>query len=156
MGHEGRAAARYWTSVGGLLPGELEFPVRHTRHATDPVNSAVNYVYGMLYGEVWRAVVRGGLDPYFGITHCTERDLGSLAFDLIEEYRAAFGDRLVLGMIGRGFVPDLDQEGRLRAAVRHKLVRAFHKQWQREVRWHGGTRAPSEILEAQVTSLKNT
>lgn len=119
------------------------------------MNSAVNYVYGMLYCEVWRAVIRAGLDPYFGIMHGTERDQGSLVFDLIEEYRAPFGDRVVLGMLGRGFALDLDKEGRLRAACRHKLVSAFHKQWHRNVRWRGAMRAPSEILEMQVTSLKN-
>jgi CRISPR/Cas system-associated endonuclease Cas1 len=76
-------------------------------------------------------------------------------FDLIEEYRAPFGDRLVLGMFGRGFRLELDKEGRLRAGSRHKLVQAFHKQWHRPVRWRGGMRAASDILEAQVTSLKN-
>jgi CRISPR-associated protein Cas1 len=155
MGHEGRAAAKYWSSFASILPTELSFPGRHTRHAADPVNSAVNYVYGMLYGEVWRAVIRAGLDPYFGIIHGTERDQGSLVFDLIEEYRAPFGDRLVLGMIGRGFALELDKEGRLRASSRHKLVHAFHKQWHRDVRWRGGMRAPSDILQLQVTSLKN-
>lgn len=155
MGHEGRAAAKYWSSFAILIPGELSFPGRHTRHATDPVNSALNYIYGMLYGEVWRAVIRAGLDPYFGIIHGTERDQGSLVFDLIEEFRAPFGDRLVLGMLGRGFALELDKEGRLRAASRHKLVHAFHKQWHREVRWRGRARAPSDILELQVTSLQN-
>ena len=88
MGHEGRAAAKYGSSFATLVPDDLSFPGRHTRHATDPVNSAINYVYGMLYGEVWRAVIRAGLDPYFGIIHGTERDQGSLVFDVIEEYRA--------------------------------------------------------------------
>lgn len=156
MGHEGRAAAKYWSSFATLVPEELSFPGRHTRHATDPVNSAVNYVYGMLYGEVWRAVVRAGLDPYFGIIHGSERDQGSLVFDVIEEYRAPFGDRLVLGMLGRGFTLELDKEGRLRTPVRRKLVQAFHKQWHRDVRWRSGMRAPADILESQVTSLKNT
>lgn len=155
MGFEGRAAAKYWGSFAILIPDKLSFPGRHTRHATDPVNSAVNYVYGMPYGEVWRAVIRAGLDPYFGIIHGTERDQGSLVFDLIEEYRAPFGDRLVLGMLGRGFDLALDQEGRIRATCRHKLVHAFHKVWQRDVCWRGKMRAPSDILELQLTSLKN-
>ena len=155
MGHEGRAAAKYWASFSRFVPGDLAFPGRHTRHATDPVNSAINYVYTMLYGEVWRAIIRAGLDPYFGIIHGTERDQGSLVFDLIEEFRAPFGDRLVIGMFGRGFALELDKEGRLRAACRHKLVAAFHKQWHRKVRWRGKQRAPAEVLELQVTSLKN-
>ena len=155
MGYEGRAAAKYWSAFASLIPDALSFPGRHTRHATNPVNSAVNYVYGMLYGEVWRALIRAGLDPYFGIIHGKERDQGSLVFDLIEEYRAPCGDRLVLGMIGRGFAPELDAEGCLRASARHKLVHAFHKQWQRAVRWRGGLRAPSDILDLQATCLKN-
>ncbi|MDP2817715.1 MAG: CRISPR-associated endonuclease Cas1 [Polaromonas sp.] len=155
MGHEGRAAVKYWSSFADLIPEGLSFPGRHTRHASDPVNSAINYVYGMLYGEVWRAVIRAGLDPYFGIIHGTARDQGSLVFDLIEEFRAPFGDRLVLGMLGRGFALDLDKEGRLRSASRHKLVLAFHKQWHRKVRLRGDMRAPSSILDLQVMSLKN-
>ncbi len=155
MGHEGRAAALYWSAISGLVPSEMAFPGRHTRHATDPVNSAINYVYGVLYGEVWRAIIRAGLDPYFGIIHGTERDQGSLVFDVIEEYRAPFGDRLVIGMLGRGFSLALDKDGLLRATCRRKLVQAFHKQWQRAVRHQGKMRRVSEVLEAQVTSLKN-
>jgi len=154
MGHEGRAAAKYWSSFALLIPDELAFPGRHTRHATDPVNSAINYVYTILYGEVWRAILRAGLDPYFGIVHGKEHDQGSLVFDLIEEYRAPFGDRLVLGMIGRGFALELGKDGRIRSACRQKLAHAFHKQWHRDVRWRGGMRAPSDILELQVNSLK--
>jgi group II intron reverse transcriptase/maturase/CRISPR-associated endonuclease Cas1 len=156
MGHEGRAAAKYWTSLASLIPGELSFPGRHTRYATDPVNSAVNYVYSLLYGEVWRSVVRAGLDPYFGIMHGSERDQGSLVFDMIEEYRAPFADRVVVGMLGRSFHLELDAEGRLRNGCRRKLVSAFHKQWHREVRWRGRMRAPSDILDAQATCLRNT
>lgn len=156
MGQEGRAAAKYWGAFANLVPAELAFPGRHTRHATDCVNSAINYTYGILYGEVWRAVIRHGLDPYFGIMHGTERDQGSLVFDLIEEYRAPFGDRLVLGMLGRGFELLLDKDGRIKAACRQKLVQAFHKLWHRELRWRGKLRSPADILELQVCSIKNS
>jgi CRISPR-associated protein Cas1 len=155
MGHEGRAAAKYWSACSHLIPAELEFPGRHTRHAVDCVNSAVNYVYGMLYGEVWRAVIRAGLDPYFGVMHGAQRDQGSLVFDLIEEYRAPFGDRVVLGLLGRGFELVLDKDGRIKSSCRQKLVHAFHKLWQRELRWRGKLRTPAQILDLQATSLKN-
>ena len=48
------------------------FPGRQSRHATAPVNSEINYVYGVLYDEIWRSVVRAGLDPYFDIMHGNE------------------------------------------------------------------------------------
>jgi len=154
MGHEGHAAARYWAMFSLFVPQELAFPGRHTQHATDRVNSAINYVYGVLYGEVWRAVVRAGLDPYFGIVHGTERDQGSLVFDLIEEFRAPFGDRVVLGMLGRGFHLDLDKDGLLRPSCRAKIVAAFHKQWHRAVSWRGRMRTPADILQMQAQALK--
>jgi group II intron reverse transcriptase/maturase/CRISPR-associated endonuclease Cas1 len=156
MGHEGRAAAKYWSACSHLIPAEMEFPGRHTRHAVDCVNSAINYVYGMLYGEVWRAVIRAGLDPFFGVMHGAQRDQGSLVFDLIEEYRAPFGDRVVLGLLGRGFELVLDKDGRIKSSCRQKLVQAFHKLWKKEVRWRGKLRTPAEILDLQATSLKNT
>ena len=64
--------------------------------------------------------------------------------------------RPVPGMFGQGFALELDKEGRLRAGSRHKFVHAFYKQWHRPVRWRGGMRVGSDILEAQVTNLKNT
>jgi CRISPR-associated protein Cas1 len=89
MGLEGHAAAVYWGHLIRLVPSELDFKRRTTWGAPDPVNQAINYVYGMLYEEVWRALVKVGLDPYFGLVHGSERDQGSLVFDLIE-IRATF------------------------------------------------------------------
>lgn len=153
MGYEGRAAALYWSSLARLIPEELSFPGRRTLQATDAFNQAVNYVYGVLYGEVWKAIVHAGLDPYSGIMHGSERDQGSLIFDLIEEFRAPFGDRLVLGMLGRGFQPQLGRHGDLRTSVRRLLVRAFHRMWNRPIRWRSKMVAPSRILEQQAKAL---
>ena len=77
----------------------------------------------------------------------------SLIFDLIEEFRAPFGDRLVLGMLGRGFQPQLGRHGNLRASVRGLLVRAFHRMWNRSIRWRGKMLTPSRILEQQAKGL---
>lgn len=153
MGYEGRAAALYWSSLAPLIPENLSFPGRRAQHATDPFNQAVNYVYGVLYEEVWKAIVHAGLDPYSGIMHGAERDQGSLIFDLIEEFRAPFGDRLVLGMLGRGFEPQLGLNGRLRTSVRRLLVGAFHRIWNHPIRWRGKTHAPCRILEQQAKGL---
>jgi hypothetical protein len=54
---------------------------------------AIDYVYGRLYGEVWRALVKVGLDPYFGLIHGSERDHGSMVFD----HQAASLVKLVSG-----------------------------------------------------------
>lgn len=79
-----------------------------------------------------------------------------IAIDLIEEYRAPFGDRLVLGMVGRGFLVELDAEGRLNSAARKKLMTAFYRLWRRPITWRGKPRMHCEILQMQAQSLKNT
>lgn len=55
MGIEGRYAARYWQAIGLLVPAELNWPGRETRGASDPFNQALNYGYGVLYGQVEHA-----------------------------------------------------------------------------------------------------
>ena len=56
LNREGRAAAIYWETVGGLLTLEQPWGGREHRGATDPVNSALNYGYGILYSQVEHAV----------------------------------------------------------------------------------------------------
>lgn len=153
MGIEGHAAALYWGHLIKLVPPELEFNGRHTQRATDPVNQAINYVYGMLYGEVWRAVVKVGLDPYFGIIHGSERDQGSMVFDLIEEFRAPFADRLVVGMMGRGLKPETGAHGLLRTRIRRLLAQGFARSWNKKIRWRGKMIPPATILEHQAGAL---
>lgn len=153
MGYEGHAAAIYWRHLIRLVPEEFGFRGRTTRAAPDPVNQCINYVYGMLYGEVWRAIVKFGLDPYFGLIHGSQRDGGSLVFDLIEEFRAPFADRLVFAMLGRGFHSDLNKDGLLKMRCRHQLATAFSKAWTKKIRWRSSLHTPAEILERQADNL---
>ena len=136
-----------------LVPPELGFKARNTRGAIDPVNQAINYVYGMLYGEVWRALVKVGLDPYFGFMHGSERDQGSLVFDLIEEFRPPFADRLVLAMLGRGLTPETGAHGFLHTRIRRLLAQGFARAWNKKIRWRRRMIAPAAILEHQASAL---
>ncbi len=153
MGIEGHAAALYWGHLMKLVPPELGFKARHTQGATDAVNQGINYVYGMLYGEVWRALAKVGLDPYFGLMHGSERDQGSLVFDLIEEFRAPFADRLVLAMTGRGLKLQIGAHGFLRTRIRRLLAQGFARTWNKKIRWHGKMITPASILEHQAGAL---
>jgi len=153
MGLEGRAAALYWKELAFLIPAALDFPGRVTIHAQDLFNQCLNYVYGILYGEVWRAVSRCGLDPYFGIMHGSQRDGGSLVFDLIEEFRAPFADRFVVALMGRGFLPEQDTENLLKFRCRKTLVTGFLKQWTNAPVRRCGIKSPSRLLDEQAMAL---
>jgi len=153
MGYEGRAAAIYWQQLATMIPAAFGFEGRVPRNSQDAVNQSLNYVYGMLYGEVWRSVTRAGLNPYFGIMHGSERNQGGLVFDLIEEFRPPFADRIVFGMLGRGFRPEIGGHGFLRTRTKRQLAAGFAKRWTRKISWRSKQKSPGEILDGQALSI---
>ena len=77
FGVEGDAAAVYFRSFATMFTskvrdmGAIDFTTRTRRPARDPVNAALNFCYGLLVGDVLRAVVACGLDPHAGFLHST-------------------------------------------------------------------------------------
>ncbi len=155
MGHEGRAASIYWNALSNLVPDGFNFCSRITKGATDVFNQCLNYVYGILYGEIWRALMKNGLDPYFGIVHGSKRDQGSLVFDIIEEFRAPFADRFIFAMIGRGFKPESGDNGMLKNSSKYKLIHGFMKKWTKPLKWRSKIVKPSQIVSIQAASFRN-
>lgn len=112
MGVEGRAAQRYWGAIKLVLPEACGWPGREGRGATDAVNGALNYGYGILYGQVERALVLAGLDPYAGFAHADRPGKPSLTLDFIEEFRQPIVDRTVFGLINKGVKLEQDERKR--------------------------------------------
>ena len=107
---EGRAGAQYWEAEGALLAGRIDFPGREHRGATDPVNAMLNYGYGVLYSQAWRALTLAGLEPFAGFLHVDRPGKPSMVLDFVEEFRAPVVDRTILAMIGKGFRPEMIAE----------------------------------------------
>lgn len=120
---EGRAARHYWAGLRAVVPDALAWPGRRGRGARDPINSALNYGYGVLYGQVERAVLLAGLDPYAGYIHVDRPGKPSLVLDLIEEFRAPIVDRAIWGMIGLNMELAVDEEGWLSRASRRAIAK---------------------------------
>ena len=123
---EGRAAKKYWAALKHIIPEKYGWPGRKGRGARDPVNGALNYGYGILYGQVERALVLAGLDPYGGFIHADRPGKPSLVFDLIEEFRQVVVDRTIVGMATKGIALELDDKGLLvekaRRAIAEKVL----------------------------------
>ena len=109
---EGRAAQAYWAAVKRVLPAELSWPGRVGRGAKDPFNGALNYGYGVLYGQIERALVLAGLDPYAGFMHVDRPGKPSLTLDFIEEFRQAVVDRTLIGLVNKGVKLEQDDHQR--------------------------------------------
>jgi CRISPR-associated protein Cas1 len=90
---EGRVALRYWQGYASVLPESLDFQGRmttsHQNNASDPVNLALNYAYGVLEGECRAAINTVGLEPSVGFLHETSgyQTKQSLVYDLQEPFR---------------------------------------------------------------------
>jgi CRISPR-associated protein Cas1 len=90
---EGRVALRYWQAYSSVLPESLDFQGRmtssHQNNASDPVNLALNYAYGVLEGECRAAINTVGLEPSVGFLHefVGYQTKQSLVYDLQEPFR---------------------------------------------------------------------
>ncbi|MGH3260527.1 MAG: CRISPR-associated endonuclease Cas1, partial [Trebonia sp.] len=141
FGIEGDAAARYFAGFPSMLSdgAALGFNVRTRRPATDPVNAALNYAYGLLVADVIRAILACGLDPHAGFLHSPERNKPALALDLCEEFRAPVADSVVLGAFNNGELAGKDFSGvlgtvSLRDKGRKQLIAAYERRVGQEFR----------------------
>lgn len=150
---EGNAARRYWAAVGAVLPASYGWPGRLGRGATDPLNSLLNYGYGILYSLIQQAIMLAGLDPYAGFLHADRPGKPSLVLDLIEEFRQVAIDRLVFGLANRDFTVEQDEQGLLSADIRRSLAEKVLQHLDAAVRY-GGKRYPLRfVIQNQARCL---
>jgi CRISPR-associated protein Cas1 len=153
MGIEGRYAARYWNALACVVPPELAWPGRETRGATDPFNQVLNYGYGVLYKQVEHALILAGLDPYAGLLHADRPGKPSLVLDLIEEFRQAVVDRVLLGQVTRGWQIERTEEGWLTEATRTRIVEKVRERLAGSEPYEGKRQPVRHILQQQARHI---
>jgi len=149
---EGNAGRTYWKGVRLLVPEELGFDTREHRGAPDPVNSALNYGYGILYTQVWGAIMNAGLEPFAGFLHVDRPGKPSLVLDLIEEFRQPVVDRAVVAAIGRGIAIET-REGMLTDSTRKTIAAAVLERIESEVNFRGRRRKLKSIIQIQARNV---
>jgi len=154
MNLEGRGAQLYWEAVKKLLLIDEEWEGREHRGATDPVNSALNYGYGILYGQVEGAILLAGLDPYAGFIHVDRPGKPSLTLDLIEEFRQPVVDRTVFGLLNKGVAIEVDEKGFLTDKARRVLAEKVLDRLEKgRERYERGKHTLRTILHRQAQHL---
>lgn len=109
-GMEGAAAEAYFPCLAKAFKPDLGFVHRKRRPPTDPVNAVLSLVYTLLINRCHTACRLAGLDPYPGNLHSLEYGRHSLPLDLVEEFRALFGDALTLALFNRHILTKDDFE----------------------------------------------
>lgn len=150
---EGRAARTYWQAICGILPHELNFCGREHQGARDLVNSLLNYGYGILYSQVWGAVVLAGLDPFAGFLHVDRPGKPSLVLDLVEEFRQMVVDRTVFGLLTKGVTYKMTEDGRLADEARNEFARRILDRLDSLARYEGKRERLRAVIQKQARHL---
>jgi CRISPR-associated protein Cas1 len=149
---EGLAGRTYWKGVRLLIPANLSFVSRDHRSAPDPVNSALNYAYGILYTQVWGAIMNAGLEPFAGYLHVDRPGKPSLVLDMVEEFRQPVADRAVIAAIGRGTAIET-HEGMLTDVTRRVVAAAVLERIESEVNFRGRRCKLKSVIQIQARNL---
>lgn len=153
LNREGRAASIYWETAGSLLNLAEPWVGREHRGATDPLNSALNYGYGILYSQVEHAALLSGLDPYAGFVHVDRPGKPSLVLDLVEEFRQPVVDRTVFGLVNKRVAFRVDEEGLLDEPTRRALAKKVLARLDAPERHEGHQRPLRQIVQAQARRI---
>lgn len=141
-GHEGECAAMYFGVLSSLITAQQEdftFTLRTKRPPLDPANALLSFLYAILANDVRSALETTGLDPQVGFLHQIRPGRPSLALDIMEEFRAYLGDRIMLNLINLKQVTKKDFEiresGEVRMSdnARKTVITAYQKRKQEEI-----------------------
>jgi CRISPR-associated protein Cas1 len=141
-GHEGECATLYFAVLSSLITAQRQdfrFAQRTKRPPLDPANALLSFLYAVLANDVRSAVETTGLDPQVGFLHQVRPGRPSLALDVMEEFRAYLGDRVMLNLINLKQVTRKDFEiresGEVRMSddARKTVITAYQKRKQEEI-----------------------
>jgi CRISPR-associated protein Cas1 len=149
---EGSAGRHYWGGVRALAAEHFPFETREHRGAPDPVNSALNYGYGILYTQVWGMVMNAGLEPFAGFLHVDRPGKPSLVLDLIEEFRQAIVDRAVIAALTKGTKLET-REGMLVDESRRAVAAAVLERLESEIGFRGHRQRLKSVIQFQARNL---
>ena len=148
-GWEGWAARHYhrWLQRHVQVLGDFQCRQQHGQ-IQDPVNSLLNYGYGLMRHRIACGVRLAGLDPWLGILHQANGRHEALVSDLIEPWRPHV-ERLVLRWIrlriiqAESFTAE-DGHLRLLPKARARMVQDFTRMMEETPR-NGGPRLATRI-----------
>jgi CRISPR-associated protein Cas1 len=133
----------------------------HQNNASDPVNLALNYAYGVLEGECRAAINTVGLEPSVGFLHETSgsQTKQSLVYDLQEPFRwiadvtvmEAFESR-VLDLPDFYFTGD-DYRYRFEPEAKRRFLDLLRQQFNSAVRYKGREFKWDTVIEHKTGEL---
>jgi CRISPR-associated protein Cas1 len=109
-GFEGKAAANYFAGIRTFFSDDWGFRSRQYYPPPDPANALLSFAYTLLLKDTVASIQLVGLDPYLGFFHTLGYNRPSLALDVMEEFRPAVADIVVLSLVMNGQITLADFE----------------------------------------------
>ena len=148
-----------------MIPELFDFHGRmtgsHQNNASDPVNLALNYAYGVLEGECRAAVNTVGLEPSVGFLHDTSdyQTKQSFVYDLQEPFRW-IADVTVMEAFESGVLdmPDFyftgdDYRFRFEPEAKERFLDLLRERFNSGVRYKGRVLKWDTVIEQKTTEL---
>jgi CRISPR-associated protein Cas1 len=136
-GMEGSAARAYFEALfTNHNHSPFSWPGRVKHPATDPLNALLSLGYTMLMNELLGLAEARGLDPALGFLHELDGNRPSLALDLMEPFRHAAVDRMVLTAVNRNmFTQDdfSDRGPQSGLALKPEAFRRYLEEYERSM-----------------------
>ncbi|MFW6122061.1 MAG: CRISPR-associated endonuclease Cas1 [Petrotogales bacterium] len=150
LGIEGNAGRIYWEAFSEIC--SADFGGRIHRNATDPINQAINYGYGILYRVVWTGLLKAGLEPFAGLLHTDRPGKPSMVLDVVEEFRAPIVDRVILAIANRK-QPIKSEGSFLTAETRSIIAKEVIKRFETKERYKGAKFQLYSIIVQQCRAI---
>jgi CRISP-associated protein Cas1 len=152
MGLEGVAGRMYWEGVRTIIESKAEFAGRVHQGASDAFNALLNYGYGILYAQVWGAVINAGLEPFAGYLHVDRPGKPSLVLDLVEEFRQPVVDRTIIAFTNLGQQAVMN-DGMLDESTRRAIGQKVLERLSTRESFRGQQYQIRSIIQMQARSL---
>lgn len=151
LGLEGNVGREYWEGIRLILK-KSKMEKRVHKGAQDPINSLLNYGYGILYSKIWGALLNAGLEPFAGFIHVDRPGKPSLVLDFIEEFRQPIVDRTVIALVNKGSSVEME-DNLLSNKTRNLLAERILQRLESEVEFDGKKHKLKSIIQMQARNL---
>ena len=135
-GIEGTAARIYYSNFDNMILSNdtaLKFIRRSKRPPENNFNALLSLCYTVVTEMCKSALETVGLDPYFGVLHETKSGNATLAFDIVEEFRALICDRFVFRLINLKMLTAEDFEYENKIYLTKNGLKKFFVEWNKYI-----------------------
>jgi len=159
---EAEGSKCFWSVATSFIPKKYEFTGRKPRKG-DVINSAIDFLYAVLYGIVTKSIVINGLDPFYGCIHTLKSGRISLTYDLSELFKPIVVHTVIQASRKANFATfknsRLLKPKTIEALAKHlyyRLSKESEKVCKRKSIWYLPIREANKLKEALIKQLEYT